>query len=463
MDLHELFNISYEGICAVTSVETDSRRCTPGSLFFAMSGRTTSGERFVEQALAQGAVAVVATTPMTLSVPVVVVDEKLLHSELVRACGRVYGIPHETLRLLGVTGTNAKTSITTIASQLWRALGHPSDVIGTVTHERTTPAPAEMHQLLAASSRSSLPEDPTLMCLEVSSHALDQGRTDGIFFDVVVFSNLTHDHLDYHHSMEEYFEAKSKLFTPTSARNFVVWVDDPYGARLADRVGNSVVRVSRANARNISCGSEGSDFEWRGYRVHSSLLGGYNVDNLLLALEALVILGGDPEALAHACATLRPVTGRFDIVQAANPMIVIDYAHSPDGLRRVLVDAREFSGSGRLIIVFGASGERDVEKRPGMGAVTGENADVVIVTSESPRFEDPESIIDDIVKGIPAGARWHREIDRRAAIELALRIAEPNDIVILAGKGHENVRYIQGEVVPFNDRTVVTELLQTRI
>jgi UDP-N-acetylmuramoyl-L-alanyl-D-glutamate--2,6-diaminopimelate ligase len=144
-------------------------------------------------------------------------------------------------------------------------------------------------------------------------------------------------------------------------------------------------------------------------------------------------------------------------------MVIIDYAHSPDGLRRVLVDAREFSGLGRLIIVFGACGERDIEKRPGMGAATGENADVVIVTSESPRFEDPESIIDDIVKGIPAGARWHREIDRRAAIALALRIAEPNDTVIVAGKGHENVRYIQGEVIPFNDRSVVTELLQTRI
>ncbi len=442
----------------VNGVEIDSRRCRPGDVFFAMPGRSDDGRRFIDDAVTNGASAVVASEKYTTSVPVIVIPATALHEALVRACQAISGHPERSVRLLGVTGTNGKTSVTTIFAHMWRTLGFAADVIGTLTHERTTPAPPELFRELARVRDASQGRD-AVVALEVSSHALTQGRVDGLVFDVAVFTNLSLDHLDYHHSMEEYFAAKSQLFDATRCRHAVIFADDPYGERLAEAIGVPVTRVHRSDATDVVTTSSGTTFHWRGLDVTSPLRGSFNVDNALLAMTSAVILGASPTAVAAAMSGIDRVPGRFDVVRDAAPTVVVDYAHTPDGLLRVLKDARAIAGAGRLIVVFGCGGERDASKRPVMGRIAGEEADVVVVTSDNPRSEDPEAIISDIVAGVDSGVVLHHDADRRRAIEWALRTAAAEDVVIIAGKGHEKTQIIGPNVLEFDDRVVVADIL----
>jgi UDP-N-acetylmuramoyl-L-alanyl-D-glutamate--2,6-diaminopimelate ligase len=377
---------------------------------------------------------------------------------MVEASAAICHHPEAHLVLAGVTGTNGKTSVTTMLASIWRALGHHADVIGTLTHERTTPASPELFRTLReiADRRAS---DATLVSMEVSSHALDQGRVDGLTFAVAGFTNLSRDHLDYHGTMEAYFDAKARLFSPTRCQRAVVWVDDTYGARLASSLDVPVAPVRRSDASDVSLELGATRFTWRGRPVRTTLSGGYNLDNALVALTMAVELGASAADAADAIALVDPVPGRFDVV-ATRPRVVVDYAHTPDGLGRLLDDVRQLSGGARVIVVFGCGGDRDRGKRPEMGRVAATHADEIIVTSDNPRSENPESIIDEIVAGMTDGANWRRESDRRRAIETALRAASGADVVVVAGKGHEKTQIVGTDVLEFDDRLVVGELLR---
>ncbi|MHB1087503.1 MAG: UDP-N-acetylmuramoyl-L-alanyl-D-glutamate--2,6-diaminopimelate ligase [Acidimicrobiales bacterium] len=445
----------------ITSVEVDSRACVPGALFFALPGLHGHGAQFVDGAVENGAVAVVTDTPISALVPVVVVPTSQLHALMAYASSAVVGRPETRLELVGVTGTNGKTSVTSLVSSLALALGWNAANIGTLTNERTTPAPPELFRTLAEFDAHFSDERPrSIVAMEVSSHALDQHRVRGLHFKVTAFTNLSHDHLDYHHSMEEYFNAKAQLFTAEHAAHAVIWCDDSYGLRLADMTSVPVSRVHRSDASDVSESLQGTIFFWRGHLVNTPLIGDYNVDNALMAMEIVLALGANAEQIAHAMSDVRGVPGRFELVRGSDVMVIVDYAHTPAGLARLLSDVRRVLGTGRVITVFGCGGDRDRAKRPAMGEVATSASDITIVTSDNPRSESPDAIIDSIVAGVRPGATVIRMSDRRAAIAEAIRLAQPGDVVVIAGKGHETTQVIGDVVVPFDDREVAREFLK---
>ncbi|HTT60100.1 MAG TPA: UDP-N-acetylmuramoyl-L-alanyl-D-glutamate--2,6-diaminopimelate ligase [Acidimicrobiales bacterium] len=444
----------------IDRVEIDSRVCGPGALFFAMPGTKQHGVAYAREAVALGAECVVGDVAVSLDAPVIVVPASQLPALLSHASATVTGHPETKTTLVGVTGTNGKTSVTTILASLARALAWNASSIGTLTNERTTPAPPELYRALASAVAGFDPANPhSLVALEVSSHALDQHRVDGLRFCVAAFTNLSHDHLDYHDTMENYFAAKASLFTSEYAKRSVIWTDDAYGARLAEMTSLPVVSVGRADARDVVNSLRGSTFFWRGHLVNSPLVGDYNVDNALMAMSIMSALGEDDGAVAAAMSDVESVPGRFDMIYGRGVTVVIDYAHTPDGLERLLRDVRALQPEGRLITVFGAGGDRDREKRPEMGRIATAGSDLTIVTSDNPRSEEPDAIIDAVVSGIVAGARVIRLSDRRTAIAQALGVAQAGDVVVIAGKGHEATQTVGDLVLAFDDRAVARELL----
>jgi UDP-N-acetylmuramoyl-L-alanyl-D-glutamate--2,6-diaminopimelate ligase len=445
----------------ITHVDIDSRDCVPGSLFFAMPGSSTDGARFAPDAVRRGALCVVASGSLDVAAPVVVVPSTQLGALCAHASAAVVGHPETKTRLVAVTGTNGKTSVTTIVGELARALSWNGANIGTLTNERTTPAAPELFRTLATLVEDF---DPTrshsVVAMEVSSHAMSQLRVDGLEFTVAAFTNLSHEHLDYHGTMEEYFAVKSRLFTSEHAQRAVIWVDDPYGERLAESTKVPVTRVSRRDASEVETSLKGTTFFWRAHLVNSALLGDYNVDNSLIAMAIMSVLGADDAAVAAAMGEVSSIVGRFDVVRGTDVTVVVDYAHTPEGLRRLLADVRAMLPEGRVITVFGCGGDRDRAKRPEMGLVASTFSDVTIVTSDNPRSEEPESIIDAIMSGVVSGANVLREVDRRSAIARALELAAPGDVVVVAGKGHETTQIIGERVVAFDDRLVARELLR---
>jgi UDP-N-acetylmuramoyl-L-alanyl-D-glutamate--2,6-diaminopimelate ligase len=444
----------------ITHVDIDSRECVPGSLFFAMPGSTTNGANFAGDAIRRGAICVVASTPLEVAVPVVVVPSTQLNALLAHASASVVAHPETKTRLVAVTGTNGKTSVTTIVAGLAHALSWNGANIGTLTNERTTPAAPELFRTLASLVERFDPlRRDSVVAMEVSSHAISQHRVDGLEFTVAAFTNLSHEHLDYHGSMEEYFAVKSRLFTPEHAQRAVIWDDDAYGERLAGTTTLPVTRVSRRDATDVEASLKGTTFFWRGHLVNSALLGDYNVDNALLAMSIMSVLGADDAAVAAAMGEVASIPGRFDVVRGTDVTVIVDYAHTPEGLRRLLDDVRVMVPEGRVITVFGCGGDRDRAKRPEMGLVASTFSDLTIVTSDNPRSEEPESIIDAVMAGVVSGARVERDVDRRRAISRALEEAAPGDVVVLAGKGHETTQTIGDLVIAFDDRAVARELL----
>ena len=445
----------------ITRVENDSRLCEPGTLFFAMPGTHQHGASFARDAVARGASCVVTDDRLALDAPVIVVPTTQLAVLLAHASATIVGHPEAHVKLVGITGTNGKTSVSSIVSSLATALSWNAASIGTLTNERTTPAAPELYRTFASIVQGFDPSTAkSLVALEVSSHALDQHRVDGLRFCVAAFTNLSHDHLDYHGNMERYFEAKASLFTNEYAKRAVIWTDDEYGQRLAELTALPVTEVSRRDAHEVVSTLRGSTYFWRGRLVNSPLVGDYNVDNALMAMAILSTLGAADDDVAAAMADVSSVPGRFDVLYGRGVTVVVDYAHTPDGLRRLLSDVRRLQPEGRLLTVFGAGGDRDRTKRPEMGRVVSALSDITVVTSDNPRSERPDAIIDEVMSGVETEAEVLREADRRGAITLALDLARSGDVVVIAGKGHETTQTMGDRVLPFDDRVVAKELLR---
>ena len=448
----------------ITSITHDSRAVQPGALFCCLVGARSDGHDHAAEAVASGAVALLCERPLDLDVAQVVVADA--RAAMAHAAAAFFGHPSRRMAVVGVTGTNGKTTATHLLQAILEADGRAAAVIGTLSGIHTTPESTDLQARLAGLAA----EGTDAVAMEVSSHALVQHRVDATWFEVVAFINLSQDHLDYHHTMEDYFTAKASLFDPARARVGVVNVDDPWGRRLFDRLERTALAVrpfSHADAVGLEVGRDGSTFTWDGAPVRLRLSGDFNVVNALTAAASARELGIAASTVAEGLGAVTSVPGRFERVDGGGTVaVIVDYAHTPAGLEQVLDAARRLAGdgvgAGRVIVVFGAGGDRDRAKRPAMGEVATCLADVAVLTSDNPRSEDPLAIIDEV----QAGAAVARpdvlivEPDRRAAIGLAIGTARPGDVVVIAGKGHEPVQvWAAGRSVPFDDRQVAREAL----
>jgi UDP-N-acetylmuramoyl-L-alanyl-D-glutamate--2,6-diaminopimelate ligase len=458
----------------VRGVEHDSRRISRGDLFCCLVGQRADGHDYARDAVARGAVGLLCER-LVLGVPDQVVQVRVAPGRarraMARAAGAFWGHPARSLVMAGVTGTNGKTTVTQLLGAVLERAGHPTTVVGTLTGPRTTPESTDLQRLLAGVRDTHPPSPRPAVAMEVSSHALVQSRVDGICFDVAVFTNLSHDHLDFHGTMEAYFEAKALLFDAERTKVAVVYADDPWGRRLVERVAVPVVEVHDDQVGGVQLSVGRSRFTWRGIDVVVALTGAMNVRNAHLAAEAALALGVGPEVVAEGLAGVRSVPGRMEPVAVAGEKmadvdVLVDYAHTPAALETVLGEASRLARArgGRTVVVFGCGGDRDMAKRPMMGAIASRLADVVVVTSDNPRSEDPGAIIDDVVAGIvPAhGATVVLEPARAAAIDTAIRSARPGDVVVVAGKGHETTQTVGARAIPFDDRQVAAEALARR-
>ena len=452
----------------VTSVEHDSRRVVPGTLFCCLPGRHSDGHEHAAEAVARGAVALVCEHLVAAGVPADLVQARVgvgcARPSMARLAAALADFPSRQLVMAGVTGTNGKTTVTQLLAAIFGAAGLGAHVIGTLGGARTTPEATELQPILGElRDRQRTTGVPQGVAMEVSSHALVQSRVDGIHFDVAVFTNLSHDHLDFHADMEAYFAAKASLFSPEHAVAGVVSVDDEWGRRLLAGGRIPLVGVSRTEATDVVLALGASRFTWRGHPVEVALSGGFNVENALLAAEAAVVLGIEPAVVAAGLGRAQPVPGRFEVVSAATgPIVVVDYAHTPASLARVIAEARSLAPGARVTVVFGCGGDRDAAKRPAMGAAA-LAADLAVLTTDNPRGEDPDQIVAEVLTGVGPNAlaqgRVVLEPDRRRAIELAIGRAGPGDVVLICGKGHETTQQLGTEVVAFDDRLVAQEVL----
>ncbi|HEY4315951.1 MAG TPA: UDP-N-acetylmuramoyl-L-alanyl-D-glutamate--2,6-diaminopimelate ligase [Actinomycetes bacterium] len=471
---------------AVTGVTLDSRSVRPGDLYAAVAGATVHGADFAAAAAAAGAVACLtdeagAARCQAAGLPTLVVPAP--RAVLGSLSAWVYGEPAEALTMLGITGTNGKTTTAYLLESGLRGAGYPTGLIGTIEtrigdevlpSERTTPEAPELQALLAVMRERGV----TAVAMEVSSHALAMGRVDGTVYDVAGFTNLSEDHLDFHADLEEYFQVKASLFTPLRSRQAVVDVDDDHGRRLVDLATVRVTTLSPAGrpadwrVEDVVAGPDGSTFVLQspdGTRVPCStaLAGDFNLANAALAVAMLVTAGLPAQEAAAGVAACPGVPGRMERVPVeGGPVALVDYAHSPDALERLLVTARGLAGDGRLVLVVGCGGDRDRHKRPAMGAIAARGADVVVLTSDNPRAEDPAAILVAVHQGAEQaradGARGEVlvEVDRRSAIRTAVGLAGPSDVVVVAGKGHEQGQETNGVVTPFDDRVELRAALQ---
>lgn len=478
--------LSESGNPDVSSVEYDSRKVKPGALFVAMRGDTSDGNRFIDQAIAAGAVAIV-TDSQSEKIRENVAWAVVTHGRraLARISANFYKHPAERIAIAGITGTNGKSTTAFLIESILTAAGRKSALIGTIEYHvagkvlpapHTTPEALELNRIL----NQALGEGATDAVMEVSSHALAQERVYGVPFDVAVFTNLTRDHLDFHKTMEDYFASKHVLFEGCGTdppRVAVTNLDDEYGAKL--------VPFSRKRSTEVlTYGWESGDFHAqktdigpRGTRfdlvlpgekvpVFSPLIGRVNVYNILAASAASFARGCKPDEIARGIDRLAHIPGRFQRVDCAQPFtVVVDYAHTDDALRNLTSLAREFVSragtKGRVLTVFGCGGDRDRAKRPLMGEAAGRGSDFVVLTSDNPRSEDPRAIINDALVGLQrTGVKYSVEPDRRKAIAMAINEARPGDIVLLAGKGHEKVQVTREGATPFDDVEVACEALR---
>ena len=466
-----------EADMAISALSLDSRTVTPGSLFMALAGTSQDGRRFISDAVARGAVAVLSECAPDGHVgPVPVLACPDLRGFVGTIADRFYGSPSRYLTVLGVTGTNGKTTTAHLVAHALQSRA-PCALIGTLgngfpghllTAEHTTPDAISLHRWLDRFRR----EGARAVSLEVSSHALDQGRVGAVRFTGAVFTNLTRDHLDYHGDMTRYGEAKARLFVVPELEFAVLNNDDPFSATLKARLRPEVRVWSYGTAgdvaiRAVEAGPQGLKIEFTvpggSVVLHSPLLGPFNVHNLAAALTTLIAVGDRPAEAAAALGKVAPLPGRMEpfSLRPGQPFVVVDFAHTPDALEKVLVGARNHA-HGRVICVFGCGGDRDRGKRSLMGACAAAFADRAIVTHDNPRHEDPQRIVRDILTGVPEAARSQFEIvpERRAAIAHALQMAGSEDVVVIAGKGHEEYQQIGDLRVPYSDRRTVTQLLE---
>lgn len=469
------------GETEVTALAYDNRKVQPGTLFFCVPGYTRDGHDFAPDAVERGASALVVERPLGLGVPEVLVPS--VRAAMGPAAAAFHGRPSEQLAVVGVTGTNGKTTTAFLVRTLLEAAGRQTGLLGTVTAivggaerevQRTTAEAIELQRDLAEMRDGG----DVAAAIEVSSHALRLHRADATRFAAAIFTNLTQDHLDFHPSMDDYYAAKRLLFLPAEGERpgvAVVNVDDPYGARLAQELGAAGAEVVTIaieadadwRASDLRTGLTGSTFTARTpegeIELSTPLPGRFNVQNVLGAIAAVRALGVPLAEIAEALPAAGRVPGRFEPVDEGQEFaVLVDYAHTPDSLDNVLQAARGLTER-RVLTVFGCGGDRDRTKRPLMGGIAARLADEAYVTSDNPRSEDPEQILRDVVEGTGSGPHVHVEVDRRKAIFQAVAAAAPGDVVVIAGKGHEQGQeFAGGEKLPFDDVTVAREALRAR-
>ncbi|HEY4779696.1 MAG TPA: UDP-N-acetylmuramoyl-L-alanyl-D-glutamate--2,6-diaminopimelate ligase [Solirubrobacterales bacterium] len=461
-----------DGSVEVADLAYDSRKAGPGTLFFCVPGEKVDGHDFAARVTEAGAVALVVERELDLDAPQVVVPDARVAMAPVAA--RFFGDPTAELRVVGVTGTNGKTTTAFLIREILEQAGVSCGLLGTVKQvvggveegvERTTPEAID----LQATFRRMLGAGDRACAMEVSSHAMSLHRADAIHFEVALFTNLTQDHLDFHADMEDYFLAKRRLFANLGPGTAIVNVDDDYGRRLAGEFECVTFSAAGADAdygaREVELDAGGARFSARTptgeIELRTGLPGHFNVANALGAFAVARAMGVAAAAAAEGLARAARVPGRFEPIDEGQGFaVLVDYAHTPDSMENVLRAARRFT-AGRLIAVFGAGGDRDRDKRPKMGRAGAELADLVVITSDNPRSEEPAAIVAEVAAGAAAAPELEVEVDRRAAIGLALGRAEPGDTVVIAGKGHEQGQEFEGgRKVPFDDREVAREELR---
>lgn len=459
-------------VCGVTS---DSRETDSGFVFVCVKGKSFDGHSAAAKALEKGAVCVVTQQKLGLEREVNVSDSRALYPELL---AKFYGNPEKKVRLCGVTGTNGKTTVVNLCAQICRILGHRTGVVGTLGTDTgdglsyshsgppTTPEPRKLYSLLAQ-----MVEEGTEYCfIEASSQALAQHRFAENCFETAAFTNLTRDHLDYHGTFENYFAAKRMLFD--MCRNAVVNIDDPHGTEIAEYCREKGVHAATVSVEGeadfftetVKLFPDRSEFvitdakAGKSYPVRFAMTGKYNVSNAVIAAVICKNLGFYMDEVIGALEQIKGVSGRLETLYSGEFTVMRDYAHTEDGLEKLLSTLKPLTKN-RLICLFGAAGERDAGKRPDMGKTAAKYAEYLIVTTDSPRHEDPQKTIDDVVKGIPDGVLYEEFVDRKAAIKRALELAEPGDVIALCGKGHEDYQAVGDEYLHFDEKEIVDELL----
>lgn len=469
----------------ISGVQYDSRKIKTGEIFLAMRGEASDGNKFIDRAIASGAIAIV-TDSEAEKPRANVAWARVRHGRraLARISANFYEHPASHLAILGITGTNGKSTTAFLLESIMKADNRQTALIGTIEYHvagkvlpapHTTPESLELNSIFAEAGG----HGPAEIVMEVSSHALAQQRVYGIPFDVAVFTNLTRDHLDYHHTMEAYFAAKQSLFQGCGAgppRASVINIDDPFGRQLIEvckRQGSEVITYGSAqgdfHAENANITLRGTRFDLvtpgETIPISSKLIGRVNIYNVVAAAAAAHARKAGGDAISRGVAGLENVPGRFERIECDQPFtVVVDYAHTDDALRNLTSLTRELAqNSGRVVTVFGCGGDRDRSKRPLMGEAVGQNSDLVVLTSDNPRTEDPLAIMNDAAVGLQrSGATYKMEPDRRHAIAVAIQEAKPGDIVVIAGKGHEKVQITREGPLPFDDVEIVRSELRNR-
>ncbi|MCC5465003.1 UDP-N-acetylmuramoyl-L-alanyl-D-glutamate--2,6-diaminopimelate ligase [Pelosinus baikalensis] len=470
----------------IADLAQDSRKITPGTLFVCLSGAKTDGHDYIVQAYHQGAVAVLVEKDIDI-IPqgLTVIKVANTREAMIKIAPYFFEYPSCKLRMIGVTGTNGKTTTTYLIRSILQQAGFHVGVIGTIQNsigdkivptQNTTPDVIDLQRLLAEMAEANM----DYVVMEVSSHALALNRVAGCEFDVGIFTNMTRDHLDFHVTFERYLEAKTRLFQLLSSRDnqkegktAIINTDDKAAAFILERTGCNTITYGIENyadlqAKNTNIQAKGAEFDIIGsfgiMPLQLKITGLFNVYNVLSAVGAALAEGIDVPIIKAALETFQSVSGRFELVDGGQPFsIIVDYAHTPDGLENILKTAQQIAKK-RIIVVFGCGGDRDKTKRPIMGNLAVQYGNIVIATSDNPRTEDPENILSEIEVGIQesltSGKIYEKIIDRRQAIERALHVAEADDIVIIAGKGHENYQILKDRTIPFDDKEVVKAIIK---
>lgn len=446
----------------ITDVTNDSRMVRHGSIFCCVRGEHFDGHEFAADAVQQGASALLVDHALgSITVPQIIASDT--RSAMGHLAAAFHDHPSTTLTVVGVTGTNGKTTTAHMLGAILSQSGRRTNVFGTLSGTRTTPEAPELQRTLANERDAGT----QAVVMEVSSHALELQRVAGMRFAAAVFTNLGHDHLDFHRTHDAYFAAKASLFTGNYTSLGVVNRDDIYGRKIADTSNIAISMFGYGDASDVVMDANGSSFTWRGARIHCAVGGDFNVLNALAAATTAAELGISMDHIAAGLATMSQIPGRFEKVRHPGDFLVlVDYAHTPEALRNVIAAARGLVGDGSrsgVTVVFGCGGDRDPSKRAEMGSAACE-ADRIVVTSDNPRHESPEAIIDAIVTGIPDSHRSKLvvEVDRRRAIEEACASASAGDVVVIAGRGHENMQSVAGAELAFNDASVAREVLGVR-
>ncbi|MDX2109470.1 MAG: UDP-N-acetylmuramoyl-L-alanyl-D-glutamate--2,6-diaminopimelate ligase [Verrucomicrobiota bacterium] len=489
IDLHSLFQglpiiqMTGDSKTTITSLSIDSRRVASGSLFFALGGLRTDGNKYIDEAVHHGAVAIVSESPLWVPPRVALIQVESIRDVLAEVSRRFYGNPQRSLDLYGVTGTNGKTTVSTLLKHFLEEPGAPVGLLGTVAYViggrtlpsyRTTPEAPDIYGLLAQMRNAGCHAG----VMEVSSHGIDQHRVQQLPFKTVAFTNLTQDHLDYHKTMESYFEVKSRIFTGATGllpESVVINVDDEYGRRLLGMIPAGVRVITYGiekdadfRATQVVMRQEGTRFNLQlkngtSLQVESPMLGHYNVSNVLCAMALAAASGQTPSSMLEKLRRFPGVPGRTERVSVGQPFtVLVDYAHTDDALRNVLSMLRNIT-PGRILTVYGCGGNRDRSKRPKMTRAAMAGSDLIWATADNPRGESLDVIFQDMHAGVSDPARIAFIQDRRQAISTAINAARPGDTLLIAGKGHETYQEFADSVVPFDDRAIARELLLQKL